>query len=126
QILFGAAVILIIGAALYVPWKRMEQIVQEVNLQTAEGVARQAVMEHQMRPNPPPAHAAAEGDESAEPQFVWPRLIAIPPDKSIKLDRFERQSLRDFADRSDLSHYALSYRLKKEDRYRLAMPLYNE
>jgi two-component system, NarL family, sensor histidine kinase BarA len=129
QILFGAAVVLIIGAALYVPWKRMEQIVQEVNLQTAEGVARQAVMEHQARPRPtaPPASAggAGEAEDSSEPQFVWPRLISIDPNKSIKLDRFERQALREFADQPDRYHFTLSYRLKGEDRYRLAMPLYD-
>ncbi|MGA3066459.1 MAG: ATP-binding protein [Tepidisphaeraceae bacterium] len=125
QILFGAAVVLIIGAALYVPWKRMEQIVLEVNLQTAEGVARQAVMEHRVRPGPTtPLAQAAEA--SAEPQFVWPRLISVFPPKSIKLDRFEIRSLRDFEDSPDRSHDSVSYRLNREDRYRLAIPLYNE
>ena len=46
QILFGAAVVLIIGAALYVPWRRMDDLILMVNLQTAEGLASQAKMEH--------------------------------------------------------------------------------
>ncbi len=49
QILFGAAVVLIIGAALYVPWKRMDGLIQMVNLQTAQGLASQAKIEHIVR-----------------------------------------------------------------------------
>jgi len=42
QILFGMAVVLIIGAALYVPWRRMDVLIRVVNLQTAEGLANEA------------------------------------------------------------------------------------
>jgi two-component system sensor histidine kinase BarA len=127
QIFFGAAVILIIGMALYVPWKRMEQIVQEVNLQTAQGVAQQAVMEHSARPRTPmPAAADGAGPGGEAPVFMWPRMLSITPPKGTKLDRFDRQSLGIFAEQPDRSHIAVTYRLGKEDRYRLAMPLYNE
>jgi two-component system sensor histidine kinase BarA len=126
QILFGAAVVLIIAAALYVPWKRIEQIVQEVNLQTAQGVADQAVLEHVARPEPPETGVPVMPETAEGTGFVWPRLIPVDPGKEIKLDRFERQSLREFEDQPDRFHIALTYRLRNEDRYRLAMPLYNE
>ncbi len=53
QLLFGAAVVLIIAAALYVPWKRMEGLSNEVNLQTAEGVKDQMLLEHIARESQP-------------------------------------------------------------------------
>src|ERR1700704_4073726 len=46
QILFGAAVLLIIGAALAVPWSRMEQLTQQLNERTAGALAENAVTEH--------------------------------------------------------------------------------
>ena len=35
QLLFGAAVVLIIGAALFVPWRRMEQLTDQLNERAA-------------------------------------------------------------------------------------------
>ena len=35
QLLFGAAVVLIIGAALFVPWQRMEQLTDQLNERSA-------------------------------------------------------------------------------------------
>src|SRR5580700_9939431 len=46
QILFGAAVVLIIGAALAVPWHRMEQLTEELNERTAGALADNAIAEH--------------------------------------------------------------------------------
>src|SRR5580704_4016568 len=43
QILFGAAVVLIIGAALAVPWHRMEQLTKELNERTAGALADNAL-----------------------------------------------------------------------------------
>src|SRR3954471_10727389 len=58
QILFGAAVILIIAAALYWPWQRMEQLTGQLNERAAAAVARQMVGEHVSR-NTSPATAPA-------------------------------------------------------------------
>ena len=94
QILFGAAVILIIAAcALYVPWKRMEQIIQDVNLQTAKGVADQRSWSTPLGRSTPIGGGGWRGRPSAG--FAWPRLLSINPPKGTQLDRFERQSLRD-------------------------------
>ncbi len=47
QILFGAAVVLIIGAALWVPWQRMEQLMDQFNQHAAQTLAQQAIADHQ-------------------------------------------------------------------------------
>jgi signal transduction histidine kinase len=105
----------------------MEGLVQEVNLQTAQGVAQQAVWEHVARQSRhEPAIPATRPAADWTPNFIWPRLIPVNPPKSMKLDRFEQRALRLFTSNPDASHEFLGYRLKNEDRYRLAMPLYNE
>src|SRR6185295_17942929 len=46
QLLFGAAVVLIIAAALFVPLQRMEQLTEQLNEKAAGAVARGVVGEH--------------------------------------------------------------------------------
>src|SRR5436305_14389618 len=46
QILFGAAVLLIIAAALLVPWRRMEQLTAQLDERTAAALADDAVARH--------------------------------------------------------------------------------
>src|ERR1700709_1878528 len=46
QLLFGAAVVLIIAAALLVPWQRMEQLTEQLNDAAASAVADSAVRHH--------------------------------------------------------------------------------
>ena len=46
QILFGAAVVLIIAAALFVPWQRMEQLTEQLNERAAGALADEAVDRH--------------------------------------------------------------------------------
>src|SRR6267154_1730557 len=43
QLLFGAAVVLIIGAALFVPWQRIGQLTAELNERAASAVAENAL-----------------------------------------------------------------------------------
>ena len=49
ELLFGAAVVLVISAALLVPWQRMEQLTEQLNEKAAAAVARHAVGEHVLR-----------------------------------------------------------------------------
>src|SRR5580698_9501240 len=104
QILFGAAVVLIIGAALYVPWRRMDGLIREVNLQTAEGLASQAKLEHIARERQKlesPGHAENSATATTQAiydsEFVWPRFIPVNPPKSMPLGRFEVHALVNFA-----------------------------
>ena len=43
RLLFGLAVLLIIAAALFVPWLRMRDLVHELNIQTARQIGRLAL-----------------------------------------------------------------------------------
>jgi signal transduction histidine kinase len=135
QILFGAAVVLIIGAALYVPWRRMDGLIRKVNLQTAEGLANQAKLEHIVRErlklespaqatNLPVNLAPATTQQTLMPGFVWPRLIPANPPKTMPLGRFEVNALETFLLHPTKSYEDTTYRVKDSDRYRLALPLY--
>src|SRR5438105_2819429 len=46
QLLFGAAVVLIIGAALFVPWQRMEQLTEQLNERSARTLIDYAIEAH--------------------------------------------------------------------------------
>src|SRR5687768_6887675 len=46
QLLFGAAVVLIISAALFVPWQRMEQLMEQLNERSARALIAYAVDQH--------------------------------------------------------------------------------
>ena len=46
QLLFGSAVVMIIGAALLVPWQRMEQLTGQLNQTAAEAVADAVLRRH--------------------------------------------------------------------------------
>ena len=50
--LFGAAVLLIIAAALAVPWLRMEQLTAELNLRAAGALADNLMLEHRLGQQP--------------------------------------------------------------------------
>jgi two-component system, NarL family, sensor histidine kinase BarA len=57
QLLFGAAVLLIIAAALYLPWQRIEQLTEQLNEQAASRLADHALAQH-VKGGPPPTFAA--------------------------------------------------------------------
>jgi signal transduction histidine kinase len=46
QLLFGAAVVLIIAAALFVPWQRMEQLMAQLNERSARALIAYAIDQH--------------------------------------------------------------------------------
>ena len=46
QLLFGAAVVLIIAAALFVPWQRMEQLTEQLNERSARTLIDYTVDSH--------------------------------------------------------------------------------
>ncbi len=49
ELLFGAAVVMVIAAALLVPWLRLEDLTAQLNEKSAGAVARQAVADHVLR-----------------------------------------------------------------------------
>src|SRR3954453_15374172 len=46
QLLFGTAVVLIIAAALFVPWQRMDQLTTQLDQSAASALAEQLVQRH--------------------------------------------------------------------------------
>lgn len=116
QILFGTAVVLIIGAALFVPWQRMEQLTDQLDVSAAGALADQAVQRHvvfhESRPSDPnatpawpatrPTTAEASGT-TAEPE---PRLRAIgtPLLKEV-LPRLDYAAVRSFNRNPEQEHY---------------------
>src|SRR3954447_22853220 len=124
QLLFGAAVVLIIGAALFVPWQRMEQLTEQLNERSARTLIDYAVnahtVEHQRDPAttrpfasdtalavPPSTQPAARDASAALSEYeveaaLPPRLIltALGRDES-QLTPFERRSIRRLIDHPD-------------------------
>ncbi len=108
----------------------MEGLSNEVNLQTAEGVKDQMLLEHIARESQPdgPQHVIPATIPSQTQDYVWPRMIPVNPPKSIPITRFELHALQQFAEEPDQFHIELTYHSRETNsyRYRLAMPLYNE
>ena len=124
QILFGAAVILIIAAALAVPWHRFEELTSQLNDGPAEVLAVNALAEHvanqqnrhgidpttQPTTQPAPTTMPAMQDDPAA--MLAPRLIGISAGTSDRLDltAFERKALLHFAHDPDSPAYTADYR----------------
>jgi len=109
QLLFGAAVVLIITAALFVPWQRMEQLMEQMNERTAKTLADWAEADHvarqmEMRSQEPSTRPATgpttapsfAGRERAEVKLI---LLNRPPRG---LSRFESKALEDFKRNADM------------------------
>lgn len=119
QILFGTAVVLIIGAALAVPWNRMEQLTSQLNERAAGALADNALAEHvrnQLSGEVPDATIQI-AEESANvpgesgPGFPpFPRLIAIGSKKDPRLSRFEAYALSRFKQNPESGPYSHAYK----------------
>jgi len=113
QLLFGAAVVLIIAAALFVPWQRMEQLTEQINVTHARALADYARVDHVSRQalvratqgstRPAAVAAAAELAAARLPAFEDrnippPRLLFVRPARegALKNSRFEDQAVRHF------------------------------
>ncbi|HET6246096.1 MAG TPA: ATP-binding protein [Tepidisphaeraceae bacterium] len=135
QILFGAAVLLIIGAALAVPWHRMEQLTRELNERTAAALAENAITEHVrlQRANAPrdvtllpatqPSRPAPQLD--ADEGLNSPHLFALSGPTTATLMPFERKAIAHFKRHPDSSEYFEYYQPKPGAwRYRFAQPAF--
>ncbi|HTW93721.1 MAG TPA: HAMP domain-containing sensor histidine kinase [Tepidisphaeraceae bacterium] len=131
-ILYGAAVVLIIGAALFVPWRRMEDLMQQLDDRAAFAVADQAVMQHMAdemgRTAPVSAPATRPSGAATRPidillDYEPPRLIGINANPR-GLNRFERDALQKFVSDANISVYpAETYLHEGVRRYRYARAL---
>jgi signal transduction histidine kinase len=144
QLLFGAAVVLIIAAALAVPWQRFEELTDQLNDGPAEALALNAIAEHvaaarshsyatdpatrpATRPSTRAAQSAAQtrpGDTDEAARTVLPKLIAL---QSVRdrddVDELTRRAAFHIANRNDA--YNKYYRdAELRWRFRYARPVY--
>lgn len=120
QILFGAAVVLIIAAALFVPWQRMEQLTEQLNERSARTLSDYAVETHVARYSSattrPFVSPVARGLPSStqpvskERPMLPPRLILAGGGRDDSgLTSFERRAARRLTDRRERDQVAQSY-----------------
>jgi signal transduction histidine kinase len=135
QLLFGAAEILIIAAALWVPWQRMDQLTDQRNEGAAQAVVRTAVAQHvameQARaaagifPTTMPAMPAAVPTILDGEGFLLPRLVPISAIGTPALTRFEATAFTHFGRDPDRAFDQRLYPLGEgREGYRYAQPLY--
>jgi signal transduction histidine kinase len=110
QLLFGTAVLMIIAAALFVPWQRMEQLMAQLNDNAAEMLVQRAIEEHLLavgQQSPPgPVPSSRTLPPTTQPSRFDPRNL-IPPRLLLVHDqpdpetftRFERSAIRQIRDR---------------------------
>ena len=125
QLLFGAAVVLVIGAALFVPWQRMEQLSEQPNESSARLLARAAIRDHIDRYDEDSERPATTQRSSATTQSVdpAPHLIGLDRMDSPDISRFESGSLHVF--QRDPQREFRSSLLHTTERYRYAEPVLN-
>ncbi len=117
QMLFGAAVALIIGAALFVPWQRMEQLTEQINERSAKSLCDDALADHlagvpasgrpTALPTTKPSTAPADRGASAASArlLTTPRLVlmgSVPAD----LSSFERRAMKSFEEHPEADEFA--------------------
>src|SRR6266542_2906245 len=107
QLLFGAAVVVIVAAALFVPWRRMEQLMEKIDERAAATLADATLNEHVLRQT-----SIAQGESSAQksdfattmPVIIEGRAIVLPrlvPARrgEAGLSRFEKAAMKRFEER---------------------------
>jgi signal transduction histidine kinase len=138
QILFGAAVLLIIGAALFVPWQRMEQLTEQLDERAASALADDAVARHVARHQSPRTlatdfPAAAPTTSPASLTDLAPAPTTAPDGSAAKLlplrggryNKFETRALGHFTRNPAKGVYPTYYERKdRTEGYRQAQPLF--
>lgn len=116
---------LIIAAALFVPWTRMEQLTRQLDESAARAVAQTAVAQHAAGARPIPSPLLMPTSRPADPPIHLggaehrpPRLIAATA-FGASLTPFEKRAADEFAARPDKSSFARPY----DGGYRYAEPL---
>jgi two-component system sensor histidine kinase BarA len=120
QLLFGSAVVLIISAALLVPWQRMEQLTEQLNETAGAAAAEAAVRQHVVTagcypttgPVRPEPKSIRVNDHDAPP----PRLVGIRPGINQQLTAWDKRVLDDVAKNPDKPVYSLEYKRRDGSR----------
>src|SRR4051794_8846568 len=133
QLLFGAAVVLIIAAALFWPWQRMEQLMEKINERSAATVAETALNDHVTKQTAIAekediaiAHTPAPGTQPVTvdgKSWLPPRMVGLVG-KGDTLTKFERAAIKQFQEHPEDPFFARYYETKDGTQgYRYALPL---
>jgi signal transduction histidine kinase len=135
QLLFGTAVVLIIAAALFVPFRRMDQLTTQLDQTAASALAEQLVERHlwekRAAPSDPNANRNATTTQPALPlpdersPATEMRLVpfAAPAARDVQ-PRLERAALRFFKDEAKATHFEReTVRADGTRAYQYAQPL---
>jgi signal transduction histidine kinase len=134
QILFGAAVVMIIGAALFVPWHRMDDLMNQINERAAYTLAAQATADHILQEShrmdaepgsePPVSMTVSSTQPWTELLDYEPPRLAPPLLNAAGLSRFEVRALRHFLDVPESNTFIqFPVVVNGESRYRYARRL---
>jgi two-component system, NarL family, sensor histidine kinase BarA len=138
QILFGSSVLIIIGAALCVPWQRMEQLMDQLNQRAAQALAEQAISDHIAAASTPSAGGASVDQRPPWPSasrpsaaasnaaLFAPRLIGVNSALLNKSWKFERRAMDQFKNDPDAAFVGSTYLHNGVERYRFALRLNND
>jgi signal transduction histidine kinase len=133
QLLFGTAVVLIIAAALFVPWQRMDQLTTQLDQTAASALAEQLMQRHildkQTAPSDPNANPrnattqpALPGDRASATEI---RLVPFttPSTKDVQ-PRLERAALKFFKEEPKENYFEReTVRADGTRAYQYAQPL---
>jgi signal transduction histidine kinase len=130
-LLFGAGVAVVLAAALWVPWQRMEQLTQQLNEKAASAVVGQTIAEHSAAwsRSASTTRPATRWDRNVDPllvddrAFLPPRLIPLSAaDQPDLLTRFDQQAMAAFASDPERRYHWRSFH--DGYGYRYAEPVY--
>ncbi len=116
QLLFGAAVVLIISAALFVPWQRMEQLMRQLNERSARTMVDYAVDQHaaavagrtaSLTPTrgvvPPTTQPLTDGGDHPPPRLIL--FHGVAEETLTPFERWATKRLRDHPEREFVFRY---------------------
>ena len=112
RVLFGVSAALIIGAALFIQWQRLEQLTLELNLSAGRAVTRTEVARHVLEMSKPTTGAAtrparaAERPDFGELELTPPRLIGAAALEAMSPNDFEKQAFDRFKRRMERESYS--------------------
>lgn len=112
RLLFGASAVLIIGAALFVQFQRMEQLTRQLNESAGRAVAMNEIARHVE--TMPRTRASASTQPATQPvrydygpvTLEAPRLLTAETVRAMDEKRFERAALDRFVRRSDRRNFS--------------------
>lgn len=128
QLFFGVAVVLVICAALFVPWQRMEQLSDQPNVSAASILAQQTVRQHVDLHTTATTRPVVLSSQTVttrpadEGEAAYPKMIGVNRTDTAGVTPFELKAIDAF--KKDPERRYRSSLLRSTDRFRYAEPLF--